>query len=363
MGIIMIAGILALLVSLLGTPIFIRFLTRKRYGQFIRDDGPTSHHSKKGTPTMGGVLIISGTLVGYFLSHVIMQTVPSISVGLAMFMMLGLGLLGFLDDFIKIKKERSEGLKPRGKYIGQVLIATIFAVLALQFPNAEGVTPASTAVSLIRDTALDLAFGVPAVGIVLFAIWANFIVVAWSNGVNLTDGLDGLATGISIVVFGAYVLICLWQAQQLCGSERVGTSPACYEVRDPLDLAVFASAIVGSCIGFLWWNTSKAKIFMGDTGSLSLGGALVAVTILSRTELLGVLVGIMFVVITASVAIQIGVFKATRKRVFKMAPLQHHFEMMNWPEVTIVVRFWIIALIGAALALGIFYGEWQFANG
>lgn len=363
MAIILLAGGLAFFLAVLGTPFFIKFLTRKKYGQFIRDDGPTTHHSKKGTPTMGGVLIISATVFGYFVSHLIMGTVPTISAGLALLLMVGLGVVGFVDDFIKIKKERSEGLKPRGKIIGQVGVATLFAVLALQFKNEQGLTPASSAISFIRDTALDLSFGIPLLGLVLFAIWANFLVAAWSNGVNLTDGLDGLATGISAAVFAAYAVITMWQSQQLCGSARVGTSLACYEVRDPGDLAVLATSIVGACIGFLWWNTSKAQIFMGDTGSLALGGALAGISILSRTELLAVLAGIMFVVITASVAIQILVFKATRKRVFKMAPLQHHFEMMNWGEVTIVVRFWIIGIIGAGLAAGIFYGEWQFANG
>ena len=173
---------------------------------------------------------------------------------------------------------------------------------------------------------------------------------------NLTDGLDGLATGTSVMVFGSYVLIGIWQFGENCA--RVGAPPNCYEVRDPLDLAVVAAAIMGACFGFLWWNASPAKIFMGDTGSLALGGALAGIAILSRTELLLVLIGGLFVLIALSVIVQVGFFKLTRRRVFRMAPLQHHFELVGWGEVTIVIRFWIIAGLLVALGLGVFYAEW-----
>jgi phospho-N-acetylmuramoyl-pentapeptide-transferase len=219
------------------------------------------------------------------------------------------------------------------------------------------VTPASTAVSFLRDTAIDFAVFAPAVTLILFILWANFLITAWSNAVNLTDGLDGLATGAAVIFFGAYVLVCLWQLNQKCGFTT--NVAQCYEVRDPRDLAILCAAIAGACVGFLWWNASPAKIFMGDTGSLALGGAIAGITLMTRTELLGVIIGGLFVIVVASSVIQIGYFKLSGgKRVFKMAPLHHHFEMLGWGEVTIVTRFWIIAGLAAGLGMGIFYQEW-----
>lgn len=351
------AGGLSLLFSLFGTPLFIKFLVKKSYGQFIRDDGPTSHSTKRGTPTMGGAVIIASTVVGIGITYVIVGRPPSVSALLVLFLMCGLGLVGFADDFIKISKQRSLGLRARYKILGQGLVGLIFSVLALQFPNDAFRTPASTAISFIRDTRLDLAFAGTTVGLILFVIWSNFLITAWSNGVNLTDGLDGLATGASAMVFGAYVIIGIWQYNQSCQA-AAHAGPSCYEVRDPLDLAVVAAAIMGACFGFLWWNASPAKIFMGDTGSLALGGALAGISILSRTEVLAVILGGLFVIITVSVALQVAGFKLTGKRIFRMAPLQHHFELKGWGEVTIVIRFWIIAGLLAALGLGVFYAEW-----
>ncbi len=192
-------------------------------------------------------------------------------------------------------------------------------------------------------------------GLILFVLWANLIVAGTSNGVNLTDGLDGLATGASVMVFGAYVLIAIWQSNQSC---QFNPGLKCYEVRDPRDLAVVAAALMGACFGFLWWNASPAQIFMGDTGSLALGGAMAGLAITTRTELLVVILGGLFVIITLSVIIQVGFFKMTGRRVFRMAPLQHHFELAGWNEVTIVIRFWIVAGLFAALGIGIFYAEW-----
>jgi phospho-N-acetylmuramoyl-pentapeptide-transferase len=202
---------------------------------------------------------------------------------------------------------------------------------------------------------IDLFFAGPLIGTALFVIWANLMISGMSNGVNLTDGLDGLATGASTMVFAAYVLIGIWENNQNCASTL---SLKCYDVRDPLDLAVVAAAAMGACFGFLWWNASPAKIFMGDTGSLALGGALAGLAITTRTQLLVVILGGLFVVITMSVVIQVASFKSTGKRVFRMAPLQHHFELLGWQEVTIVIRFWIIAGLFVALGLGIFYAEW-----
>lgn len=352
---ILVAGAVALVVSLLGTPLFIRFLVRREYGQFIRQDGPTGHFTKRGTPTMGGVVIIGATLVGWAASALVSGRTPGLSAFLVLFLMTGLGLVGFLDDFTKITRQRSLGLSARWKIAGQGIVGVAFAVLALLFPNQHDVTPASTHVSFLRDTHVDLAFAGAGLGVVLFVIWANFLITAWSNAVNLTDGLDGLAAGSSIMVFGAYVLVGIWQSNQNC--QYLATAN-CYEVRDPRDLAIVAAAILGACFGFLWWNASPAQIFMGDTGALALGGALAGLTILSRTQVLGAIIGGLFVVIALSDVIQVGVFKLTRRRVFRMAPLHHHFELSGWGEVTIVIRFWLIAGLFAALGLGTFYAEW-----
>ncbi len=354
---VLLSGGISMLVALLGTPLFIRFLVKRQYGQFIRQDGPTAHFTKRGTPTMGGVVIIGATLLGWGLGLLLTGTTPSASALLALFLMTGLGVVGFLDDFIKISRQRSLGLSPLWKVVGQGIVGVVFSVLALQFPNDQFRTPASTRISFIRDTGLDLAFAGATVGLVLFVIWANFLITAWSNAVNLTDGLDGLATGVSLIVFGAYVLVGVWQFNQSCQS-ILTAGPRCYETRDPLDLAVVAAAITGALFGFLWWNASPAKIFMGDTGSLALGGALAALTILTRTEILGAIIGGLFVVIVLSDVIQIGFFKMTGRRVFKMAPLHHHFELSGWGEVTIVIRFWIIAGLFVTLGVGIFYTEW-----
>jgi len=188
-----------------------------------------------------------------------------------------------------------------------------------------------------------------------FVLWIVIMIGATSNAVNLTDGLDGLATGAAIIVLAAYVLIANWQLRNDC---TVALAKNCYAVRDPLDLAVVAAAVLGACFGFLWWNAPPARIFMGDTGSLALGGVLAGLAVCTETQLLLVILGGLFVIITLSVMIQVGSFKLTGRRVFKMAPLQHHFELIGWAETTIVIRFWLIAGLFVALGLGIFYVEW-----
>ncbi|AZN28946.1 phospho-N-acetylmuramoyl-pentapeptide-transferase [Flaviflexus salsibiostraticola] len=354
---IMVSMGVAMIISLFGTPLFIKLLVKKQYGQFIRQDGPTSHQTKRGTPTMGGVVIILATVIGYAVANLTAGRLPGASGWLLMFLMVGMGAIGFADDYIKISNQRSLGLSPLGKMVGQALIGILFAVLALQFRNADYRTPASLRISFVRDTDITLAFWGVGFGVVLFVIWANFLITAWSNAVNLTDGLDGLATGASMIAFGAYTILTIWQSNQSCLS-LLDPSTGCYEVRDPRDLAMIGAAIVGACFGFLWWNASPAQIFMGDTGSLALGAAFAGMSILSRTEFLAVLIGGLFVIIVISDVIQIGVFKLTKKRVFRMAPLHHHFELKGWGEVTIVIRFWIIAALLAALGGGLFYTEW-----
>ncbi|MER2135352.1 MAG: phospho-N-acetylmuramoyl-pentapeptide-transferase [Arthrobacter sp.] len=360
----LIGCLLALLLAFACTPLFIRFLVKKGYGQFVRDDGPTSHHTKRGTPTMGGAVIVASVVASYFITHLISYAInpttfgPSASGLLVLFLMVGMGLVGFIDDYTKISRQRSLGLNAKAKIILQAIVGIVFAILALQFPNNAGLTPASTNISFVRDTAIDLAFAGTIIGAILFILWSSVIITAATNGVNLADGLDGLAAGASVLVFGAYFLIGIWQFNQSClGPANDGG--VCYEVRDPMDLALLAGAMAGALVGFLWWNTSPAKIFMGDTGSLAIGGAIAAFAILSRTELLLVILAGLFVIISASVIIQVGYFKLSGgKRVFKMAPLQHHFELKGWAEVTVVVRFWIIGGLCVALALGLFYADW-----
>lgn len=366
---ILLAAAFGLILSIAGTPLFTRLLIRQQYGQFIREDGPTSHQTKRGTPTMGGVVIIGAAVIAFFLAILITgltmagDPVPSLSALLLMFLMVGMAAVGFIDDFKKIARKQSLGLTPRGKIALQGGVGIVFAVLALLLPNENGWTPASTHISFTRDIPwLDMSFGIPVLGVVLFVVWANLITTATTNAVNLTDGLDGLATGASILVFSGYLMVTMWQSNHLCAPGS--PDPVCYEVRDPGQLAVLAAALIGALIGFLWWNTSPASIFMGDTGSLGLGGALAGFALLTRTEVLLVLMAGLFVMISASVIIQVGYFKLSGgKRIFKMAPLQHHFELKGWKEVTVVVRFWIVAGLFVAAALGIFYGDWLLSHG
>jgi len=346
------AGGFALLGTLLGTRLAIVYLVRKGYGQLIRDDGPTTHHVKRGTPTMGGLVIMAAVLAAYALSHLLTWTAPSASALLVLFLFAGLGVVGFLDDFIKIRLQRSLGLRSKAKIAGQSIIAIIFALLSLQFPDERGITPASEFVSFLRDIAwLKLP-------LVLVVLWVILLIAAASNGVNLTDGLDGLASGACVMIFGAYTLVNIWQYNQSC-AYTASAGPKCYEVRDPYDLAVVAIALAGACFGFLWWNAEPAKIFMGDTGSLSLGGALAGMAVFTRTELLLIVLGGLLVIEVMSVILQVGFFKLTKgRRLFKMSPIHHHFELLNWAQVTIVMRFWIIAGLFVAAGLGIFYAEW-----
>lgn len=346
---ILIAGAFALFLALFGTPALIRGLAKRGYGQIIRDDGPSSHHTKRGTPTMGGIIIILASALGYFIAHAITQNVVSTSALLVLGLMTGLGFVGFLDDWLKVSRQKSLGLNAKQKIIGQVLVAATFAYLGIHFPDRDGLTPISQNLSTVRDTSIAL-------GTVLVIIWVVLMVTATSNGVNLTDGLDGLATGAAVMTFIAFILIGVWEFGQSCA---VSPGANCYLVRDPLDLAVLSSALAGACAGFLWWNASPAKIFMGDTGSLALGGALAGIATSLRIELLLIPLGGLFVIISASVILQVAYFKISGgKRIFKMAPLQHHFELMGWGEVTIVLRFWIIAGLCVAAGLGLFYAQW-----
>jgi phospho-N-acetylmuramoyl-pentapeptide-transferase len=358
---ILVAAAIALIVSILFTPYLIRVFSRQGFGQEIREEGPAGHKSKRGTPTMGGVAILVAMWAGYLVAHLFNAMsdpkgeAPTASGLLVMFLTSGLGLVGFLDDFIKIRRQRNLGLNKTAKMVGQLVVAVVFGVLAMNFADEYGFTPASIQMSFVRDLAI-ISFGT--IGFVVFCYIA---VSGWSNAVNFTDGLDGLAGGSSAMVFGTYVVITFWQFRYNCGLEE--PTVGCYDVRDPLDLAVVAAAAMGACIGFLWWNAAPAKIFMGDTGSLALGGLVAGLSITTRTELLMVIVGGLFVVEMLSVVMQIAVFRTSRRRLFRMAPFHHHFELAGWAETTVIIRFWLLAGICAMFGLGVFYSEWLTAVG
>ncbi len=322
---------------------------------------------------MGGVIFIIATVIAYVAGHAVLTTLPSQQIAqdrptITALVLLGLfvfcGAVGFLDDFIKVRKRNSGGLSARGKLIGQMLVGGIFGVIALYFPSTmvglEGQrisdeTVGSETISFIRD--IEWAQVGKAGSVIIFI----FVIMSMSNAVNLTDGLDGLATGASVMVLGAYSIIGFWQYRHWCADPNY-TMEYCYSVRDPLEISMIAGAAAGACVGFLWWNTSPARIFMGDTGALGLGGLIGGLAMASRTMLLVLILGGLFLIITMSVVIQIISFKTTGKRVFRMSPLQHHFELAGWSEVNIVVRFWIVAGIGVAIGLGIFYSEFLAAT-
>jgi phospho-N-acetylmuramoyl-pentapeptide-transferase len=298
---------------------------------------------------MGGIIFILAAILGYLVAHVVTGNAVTVSAMLVIGLVVSLGFIGFLDDWLKVSRQNSRGLPGRFKLIGQAIFAAIFGYLGLQFVDPDSLTPISEYLSGVRETSIYLGSG-------LAIVWIVIMVMSASNGVNLTDGLDGLATGASIMTFLAFVLIGVWEFGQSCA---LNAAAGCYAVRDPLDLAVLAAAFAGGCTGFLWWNTAPARIFMGDTGSLALGGAIAGLAATLRVELLLIPLGGLFVIITMSVLIQTFYFKMSGgKRVFKMAPLHHHFELVGWEQITIVIRFWIIAGLSVAAGLGLFYAQW-----
>lgn len=345
------AAAVAFIISILFTPIAIKFLRRLKAGQEIREEGPKHHQSKRGTPTMGGIIFIIATLIAYGVSRFFLPDKQGITVTAVVLLGLfvGMGLVGFVDDYIKVRRRRSLGLNKRGKLIGQAAVAIIFAIVAMNFPDGHGWTVASPHLSFVKEISWAN------LGTIGASAFFALVVIATANGVNLTDGLDGLATGSSVMVLVAYLVIGFWQFRNVCIADK---TPFCYEARDPLDIAIIAAAAAGACFGFLWWNTSPAKLFMGDTGALGLGGLIAGLAMATHTTLLLFVIGALYVIITMSVIIQIVSFRTTGKRVFRMAPLQHHFELAGWSEVNIVVRFWIIAGIGVGAGLGIYYADY-----
>jgi phospho-N-acetylmuramoyl-pentapeptide-transferase len=307
---------------------------------------------------MGGVAILAGIWAGYLGTHLaglaLGGQVPSASGLLVLLLVTALGGVGFIDDLIKIRRSRNLGLSKTAKTVGQITAAALFAALVLQFRNAGGLTPGSAELSYVREVAtVTMA---PA----LFVLFCVVAVSAWSNAVNFTDGLDGLAAGAMAMLAAAYVLITFWQFRNACAT---APGPGCYNVRDPLDLALIAAATAGACVGFLWWNAAPAKIFMGDTGSLALGGIIAGLSVTSRTEILAVVLGSLFVAEIISVVVQILTFRTTGRRVFRMAPFHHHFELAGWAETTVIIRFWLLTAISCGLGVALFYSEWLSATG
>ena len=332
----LVSGGVALVLSLVGTPFLISWLHAHGIGQQIRDDGPKGHFTKAGTPTMGGIMIVLGALGGYLAGHMragIIFTRAGILVALAV---AGAGILGLSDDWLKVRRKQSLGLNKRAKMAGQLVVAVGFGLLAVHWVHVR------TDVSFTRwdSIGIDLGSG-------LWIVWASFLMIGTSNAVNLTDGLDGLAAGSATFTFSAFAIIGFWEFRHF----------DIYRVPQALDLAVLAVALTGACAGFLWWNAAPARIFMGDTGSLAIGAGMAAFALVMNVHLLLPVIGGLYVLETLSVMIQVASFQLLHRRVFRMAPVHHHFELGGWPEFTVIVRFWILAGLFTALAIGIFYAD------
>ena len=336
------AATTAFLVTFVGTPVLIRQLRKRGIGQQIRDDGPIAHPhvAKAGTPTMGGIAMVVAVAVAYVVAHFRHKTVAFSTSGWTLLaLIIGLGLVGFLDDYLGVRARRNLGLRKRGKTLGIVGVAAVFAWLSLDFAQT------STHLSFTRPLTPDLG----ELGWFLFAI---LIVYATANAVNLTDGLDGLASGSSTFVFAAFMIIAFTEFRHPL---IYGLRPA--QTAQALDMAIVAAAMFGACAGFLWWNAAPAQIIMGDTGSLAIGGAMAGLALLTRTALLLPILAGLPVLETLSVVAQVVAYRGFRRRVLRMAPIHHHFEIGGWSEFTVTVRFWLFAGICVALAIGIFYAD------
>lgn len=339
---ILIATAVSFVLTIFGTPVAIRTLRKHNIGQFIQEE-VSGHQHKRGTPTMGGVVIVVAVVVGYLASHVRVWefgTGPDVRMikfsgqgWLALFAFVGMGAIGFLDDYVKYARKQNMGLSKRWKFLGQLLVAVFFAWGAVALGT-------STELSFTRGLGIDL-------GPWLYGLLVLFLLTAAANAVNLTDGLDGLVAGSGALVFGAFVLIAFWQSR----------NPSFYEVDGADELAIVAASLVGAALGFLWWNAAPAQIFMGDVGSNAFGGALAAIALLTNTHLLLAFLGGLYMMTTVSVILQVFTFRVFGKRIFRIAPIHHHFEMKGWPETTVIIRFWILAGLGVAVGIGLFYGD------
>jgi phospho-N-acetylmuramoyl-pentapeptide-transferase len=315
-GEVLIAGTASLLICVFLSPKFIEFLREREFGQQIREEGPQEHHAKAGTPTMGGIIIFTAIAVPFLL--LTNRDARSLAVfGVAV----ACALLGFADDYTKLVKRRSLGLRGRTKLVVTVLIA-----IGLWLAASEGAELGDTLNLRIVDAQIDLGY--------LYPVLIYLVVAGTTSAVNLTDGLDGLAAGCVSIVLLAYIAITFTTRQT--------------------DLALVAGCLVGACVGFLWFNSFPASIFMGDTGSLGLGGAIAAMAVMTKTEVLLIILGGIFVIEALSVLVQVFSFQAFRKRIFLMAPIHHHFELLAWSETKIILRFWIVAAVCAAIGFTLY---------
>jgi phospho-N-acetylmuramoyl-pentapeptide-transferase len=316
MGEVLIAGTAALLMCVFLAPKFIEFLRAREFGQQIREEGPQEHHAKAGTPTMGGIIIFTAVTVPFLLlTDWDWRAIGVFGVALAC------ALLGFADDYTKLSKRRSLGLRGRTKLVVTVLIA-----VGLWLAATKGAGLSNTLNLRVIDAQIDLG--------ILYPVFIYLVVAGTTSAVNLTDGLDGLAAGCAAIVLLAYIGITFTTRQT--------------------DLALVAGCLVGACVGFLWFNSFPASIFMGDTGSLGLGGAVAGMAVMTKTEVLLIILGGIFVIEALSVLIQVFSFQAFRKRVFLMAPIHHHFELQAWSETKIILRFWIVAAVCAAIGFTLY---------
>jgi phospho-N-acetylmuramoyl-pentapeptide-transferase len=332
----LIAGALSLGLSLLGTRYLIDWLKAHRVGQPIHEDVPDGHVTKAGTPTMGGVAVVVAAVAGYAAAHVHSGLVFTRTGVLVMLAIAGAAVVGAFDDWIKVSNERNLGLSKRAKMGGLLVVAVGFSVAIVSWTDVE------TTLSFTRWDEPGWDLTTP--GWIIFAV---LLIAATTNAVNLTDGLDGLAAGSAIYAFLFMTVVAFWAFRH----ENL------YAIDHALDLAVIASAMVGGITGFLWWNAPPAQVFMGDTGSLALGAGLAGLALTLNVQLLLPIVGAVFVFETLSVIVQVGSFRLTGRRVFRMAPVHHHFELGGWPETTVIIRFWILAIMAMAVALGLFYAD------
>jgi phospho-N-acetylmuramoyl-pentapeptide-transferase len=339
----LVAGVVSMLTSLLGMPVLMRWLASKGIGQPIRKDLHENQQKKKGTPTMGGIAIVIAATLGYVVPHYVTSLAYTRGGLLVMFAFIGAAAVGLADDWIKVTHKRSLGLNKRAKASGQFLVAIAFSYFAVTWANVP------MTIGFTRFS--SPGWKVSALVWVLFTI---VIIIGFSNAVNLTDGMDGLAAGTSMYAFSAYTVMAFWMFRHV----------KIYQVQQALDVSVLAASMVGACAGFLWWNAAPARIFMGDVGSLAIGSAFGAMAMITSTPLLLPIIGALFVMETVSVMIQIFTFRLMgKRRLFRMAPIHHHFELGGWPETTVIIRFWIIGMIAASVGLGIFYADFLALGG
>jgi phospho-N-acetylmuramoyl-pentapeptide-transferase len=332
----LLAAGLAGLASIFGTKLLINWLIANNVGQPIHEDVPEGHTVKAGTPTMGGVAIVVAAVIGYLAAHVRSNLVFTRTGVLVMLCIVGAGAVGMMDDWIKVRNERNLGLTKSAKTAGLLLVAVGFSVATVLWTDVE------TTLSFTRWDSPGWQLG--SVG---WCVWAVVLIYATTNGVNLTDGLDGLAAGSSIFAFSCLMVIGFWAFRHF----------DLYQVNHALDLAVVAAAMIGACGGFLWWNAAPARIFMGDTGSLAIGAGIAALVLTLNVQLLLLILGALYVTESLSVILQVGSFRLFKRRIFRMAPIHHHFELGGWPETTVIIRFWLLAGMCMALALGFFYAD------